>query len=118
MYAFIALAGIATNDSIVLISYINRLRRFEGLRTTEAVIEGVVTRLRPIILTTVSTMGGLAPLSLGLGGKSDVWAPMASTIIFGLIFSTLGTLFIIPCVYGVMDDMSKKFNRKMRLEGD
>ncbi|MCL1948007.1 MAG: efflux RND transporter permease subunit [Chitinivibrionia bacterium] len=118
MYAFIALAGIATNDSIVLISYINRLRRFDGLRTTEAVIEGVVTRLRPIILTTVSTMGGLAPLSLGLGGKSDMWAPMASTIIFGLIFSTLGTLFIIPCVYGVMDDVSKKFNRKMRLEGE
>jgi multidrug efflux pump subunit AcrB len=63
-------------------------------------------------------MGGLAPLSIGLGGKSDMWAPMASTIIFGLIFSTLGTLLIIPCVYGIMDDVGTKFGFKMRLEGD
>ena len=118
MYAFIALAGIATNDSIVLISYINHLRRIDGLNTTEAVIEGVVTRLRPIILTTVSTIGGLLPLALGFGGKSEVWAPMASTIIFGLIFSTLGTLLVIPCIYGVMDDVGNKFGRKMQLAGE
>ena len=118
MYAFIALAGIATNDSIVLISYINRLRRIEGYSTTEAVIEGVVVRLRPIILTTVSTIGGLLPLALGFGGRSDVWAPMASTIIFGLIFSTLGTLLVIPCIYGVIDDVGRKFGRKMQLAGE
>jgi multidrug efflux pump subunit AcrB len=118
MFAFVALAGIATNDSIVLISYINRLRRVEGMNTAEAVIEGVVVRLRPIILTTVSTIGGLLPLALGFGGKSEIWAPMASTIIFGLIFSTLGTLLVIPCIYGVMDDFGRKFGRKMQLAGE
>jgi multidrug efflux pump subunit AcrB len=117
LFAIVALAGIAVNDSIVLISYINYLRK-TGLDTPQAVVEGAVTRLRPIILTTVSTMGGLVPMAVGIGGKSLTWMPMASIIIFGLIFSTIGTLMIIPCVYGVFDDIAKKFGVKMRLEGE
>jgi multidrug efflux pump subunit AcrB len=117
LFAIAALAGIATNDAIVLISYINHLRK-TGFDTSQAVIEGTIIRLRPIILTTVSTMGGLIPMAVGIGGKSLTWMPMASIIIFGLIFSTVGSLLIIPCVYGVMDDAARKFGVKMRLEGE
>ncbi|MFP4163747.1 MAG: efflux RND transporter permease subunit [Chitinispirillaceae bacterium] len=108
MYAGVALAGIAVNDSIVLISFINRNRRKQD-SIKEAVVEGVKTRLRPIILTSVTTIGGLLPTALGLGGSSPVWGPMASTIIFGLLFSTFTALFIIPCYYYIGADAGIKF---------
>jgi multidrug efflux pump subunit AcrB len=117
LFAGVALAGICVNDSIVLISFINSMRR-KGIATTEAVLEGATIRLRPIILTSVTTIGGLLPMAIGLGGHSDTWAPMASTIIFGLFFSTVGTLFIIPCVYGILDDIMVKLGFKMKLEGE
>ncbi|MBN2616740.1 MAG: efflux RND transporter permease subunit, partial [Spirochaetales bacterium] len=88
LYAGVALAGIAVNDSIVLISFINELRG-EGLAVTEAIIEAATTRLRPIILTSITTIAGLLPTAIGIGGKSVVWSPMAGSIIFGLVFSTL-----------------------------
>ncbi len=118
MYAMVALVGISVNDSIVLISFINHRRRVEGMPTAEAVIEAATTRLRPIILTSVTTMGGLIPLAIGIGGKSEVWSPMASTIIFGLFFSTAGTLIVIPCVYGILDSIMNRIGIKMRLEGE
>ena len=99
LYAAVALAGIAVNDSIVLVSFINELRG-EGRRVSEAVIEAASTRLRPIILTSVTTIAGLFPTAIGLGGKSVVWQPMATTIVFGLIFSTLTALIFIPALYG------------------
>lgn len=117
MYAAAALIGICVNDSIVLISFINSLRR-KGSTTTDAVIEGCVVRLRPIILTSITTIAGLFPMAVGLGGKSDMWAPMASTIMFGLIFSTIGTLLIIPCIYGILDDILSALGKKMKTEGE
>lgn len=117
LFAGVALAGICVNDSIILISFINSLRR-KGTETMEAVLEGAAVRLRPIILTSVTTIGGLTPMAIGLGGRSETWAPMASTIIFGLFFSTVGTLFIIPCVYGIMHDITRFFGKKMKLEGE
>ncbi len=101
IYAAVALAGIAVNDSIVLVSFVN-LQRKEGLNIREAVIGAAKTRLRPIILTSLTTILGLLPLSLGLGGRSAVWGPMANTIIFGLIFSTITTLIVVPCIYGLI----------------
>ena len=120
LYAGVALAGIAVNDSIVLISFINDLRK-EGRETMEAVVEAAKTRLRPIILTSVTTIAGLLPTALGLGGKSVVWGPMASTIIFGLFFSTLTALIVIPCLYGILNDaagrrMKGRLKRKMLAE--
>ena len=109
LYSGVALAGIAVNDSIVLISFINELRK-EGLKTGQAVVQAAVTRLRPIILTSLTTIVGLLPTAVGLGGSSVVWAPMARTIIFGLIFSTLTALVLIPCFYGIFFD--KKKNRE------
>lgn len=118
MYSAVALIGISVNDSIVLISFINHNRRVNGMNTEEAVINAAVTRLRPIILTSVTTMGGLIPLAVGIGGYSPVWGPMASTIIFGLFFSTAGTLLIIPCAYGIIDAIMNKMGLKMKLEGE
>jgi multidrug efflux pump subunit AcrB len=100
LYAGVALAGIAVNDSIVLVSFINELRD-EGKGFVEAVQEAAFTRFRPIILTSITTIAGLLPTALGIGGKSVVWAPMAGTIIFGLIFSTLTALIFLPSLYGL-----------------
>ena len=110
LYAGVALAGIAVNDSIVLISFINELRE-KNYSTRQAVIDASVTRLRPIILTSLTTIAGLTPTALGIGGESVVWGPMASTIIFGLVFSTITALIFIPCLYGVFDDAKQ---RKLR----
>lgn len=113
MFAGVALAGICVNDSIVLISFVNGLRK-KGLSLADAVVEGAAVRLRPIILTSVTTMGGLIPMAVGLGGASMTWGPMASTIIFGLFFSTVGTLVVIPCIYGALEDVKGLFRRKER----
>jgi multidrug efflux pump subunit AcrB len=107
LYSGVALAGIAVNDSIVLISFINDLRR-QGKAIKEAIIESAETRLRPILLTSFTTIAGLIPTAIGIGGKSVVWGPMASTIVFGLIFSTASTLIFIPCFYGLIYDRKKK----------
>lgn len=111
LYAGVALAGIAVNDSIVLISLVNDLRK-EGKKIREAVIEAATTRLRPIILTSITTIAGLLPTAIGIGGKSVVWGPMASTIIFGLIFSTVTALFVIPSLYGLFYDKTAKLERR------
>ncbi len=103
IYAGVALAGIAVNDAIVLISFINE-RRKEGGSVKDAVIQGASTRLRPIVLTSLTTIMGLLPTATGIGGSSVVWGPMASTIIFGLIFSTITTLVLIPMLYGLVFD--------------
>lgn len=100
IYAGVALAGIAVNDAIVLISFINELRA-EGRSVIESVKLAAQSRIRPILLTSLTTIGGLLPTAIGLGGTSVVWGPMASTIMFGLLFSTLSALFIIPLLYGM-----------------
>ena len=103
LYAGVALAGIAVNDAIVLISFINEQRE-TGNTVSDAVHQAAETRLRPIILTSLTTIAGLTPTAIGLGGRSVVWGPMASTIIFGLIFSTSATLIFIPALYGLLLD--------------
>lgn len=113
LYAGVALAGIAVNDSIVLVSLVNELRK-GGKAIKEAVIEAATTRLRPILLTSITTIAGLLPTAIGIGGKSVVWGPMASTIIFGLLFSTITALFVIPSLYGLFYDRRRK--RKQRVE--
>lgn len=107
IYAAVALAGIAVNDSIVLISFINELKE-DGWAIRDAIIEAAATRLRPILLTSLTTIAGLLPTALGLGGQSVVWGPMAATIVFGLVFSTITALLIIPCLYGILFDTRKR----------
>lgn len=111
IYAAVALAGIAVNDSIVLISFIHE-HRDDGYETGEAIIEAATVRLRPIVLTSLTTIAGLTPTALGLGGESVIWGPMASTIIFGLLFSTVAALVVLPCLYGLLFDRKRKRGTK------
>ncbi len=98
----IMLAGIVVNNAIVLIDYINQLRR-KGMAKLEAIQEAGKARLRPILMTTLTTVVGLMPLALGLGDGAEVRAPMAITVIGGLLVSTVLTLVVIPVVYAVVD---------------
>lgn len=98
----ILLAGIVVNNAIVLIDLINQLRE-RGMSKMEAIIEGGRSRLRPILMTTLTTALGLFPLALGFGDGAELRAPMAITVIGGLIVSTLLTLVVIPSMYAIMD---------------
>jgi multidrug efflux pump subunit AcrB len=107
IYSAVALAGVAVNDAIVLISFINELRA-DGKTVKEAVLESAGTRIRPILLTSLTTIAGLLPTAIGIGGYSVVWSPMASTIMVGLVFSTLSALLIIPLLYGFLYDRTPR----------
>ena len=98
----IMLAGIVVNNAIVLIDYINTLRR-TGMEKTEAIIQAGAVRLRPIAMTTATTVLGLLPMALGLGEGAEIRTPMALTVIAGLISSTFLTLVVIPTVYSLVD---------------
>ena len=98
----IMLAGIAVNDSIILIDAINRLRR-EGIAKSEAIIAAGRMRIRPIIMTSATTILALLPLTLGFGEGASLRSPMALAVIGGLVTSTILTLIVIPCVYSVLD---------------
>ena len=115
MFGIVALAGIVVNDSIVLIDFINKYRE-RGFNRWYAILKGGSIRLRPIILTSLTTIFGLIPMSLGLGGKSPIWTPMANTIIFGLAFATLMTLFVMPSLYAITTDVGNIFKRKTEEE--
>lgn len=111
IYASVALAGIAVNDTIVLMSFANE-RRHEGVRVEEAVVEAAATRLRPVLLTSITTIAGLLPTAIGIGGTSVIWGPMASTIIFGLLFSTITALLVVPSIYGLLYDREPALRRR------
>ncbi|MEX0771489.1 MAG: efflux RND transporter permease subunit [Balneolaceae bacterium] len=98
----ILLAGIVVNNAIVLIDLINQLRA-EGMEKMAAIAEGARSRLRPILMTTLTTTLGLLPLAIGFGDGSELRAPMAITVIGGLLVSTLLTLVVIPVVYALLD---------------
>ncbi len=98
----ILLAGIVVNNAIVLIDLINQLRE-RGYEKMQAIVEGGKSRLRPILMTTLTTTLGLLPLAVGFGDGAELRAPMAITVIFGLVISTLLTLLVIPSMYAIMD---------------
>jgi multidrug efflux pump subunit AcrB len=98
LYGVVALAGIAVNAAIVLISAANE-RLAAGMGLEHAVIHAARRRVVPILITTVTTIGGLLSLAIGLGGKSLMWGPVAASIVWGLGFSALLTLFAIPLVW-------------------
>ena len=98
----ILLAGIVVNNAILLIDAANRLRR-SGVEKLEALAQAGRQRLRPILMTTATTVLGLLPMAIGLGEGSELRSPMALTVIGGLLTSTFLTLLIIPAVYTVVD---------------
>ncbi len=108
----VMLIGIVVNNAIVLVDYINLMRRENKLKVRDAVIEAGRLRLRPILLTTLTTILGLLPLSFGIGTGGEIQAALARVVIGGLAASTLITLFLIPIVYvtvaGLMERVSEK----------
>lgn len=99
----IMLAGIVVNNAIVLVDYINTLKK-EGMDTNSAIIKAGPTRLKPILMTTLTTVLGLIPLALGIGEGGETQAPMAVVVIGGLTCSTFLTLIIVPVIYSLFDD--------------
>lgn len=98
----IMLAGIVVNNAIVLVDLINQLRE-QGYERERAIIEAGRARLRPILMTTLTTVLGLLPMAIGFGSGSEVRAPMAITVIGGLLLSTLLTLVVVPVMYALLD---------------
>jgi HAE1 family hydrophobic/amphiphilic exporter-1 len=101
LIGLIMLAGIVVNNAIVLIDYINQLRK-SGMAKREAIKRAGQVRLRPILMTTITTVLGLLPMALGLGEGAELRTPMAVTVIGGLLIGTLLTLVVIPTVYDVV----------------
>ena len=135
----ISLAGIVVNNAIVLIDYIDVLRERDGMDRREALVQGGKTRLRPVLLTALTTALGLIPLAIGLnfdffglftslapelfwgGEQAAWWGPMAVAVIVGIIFATFLTLILVPVLYSVVDDLARLFKRReatVPAEGD
>ncbi|MDE2806275.1 MAG: efflux RND transporter permease subunit [Gemmatimonadota bacterium] len=126
----ISLAGIVVNNAIVLIDYIDVLRERDGMDRREALVQGGKTRLRPVLLTALTTALGLIPLAIGLnfdffglfsslapelfwgGEQAAWWGPMAVAVIVGIIFATFLTLILVPVLYSVVDDLARLFKRR------
>ena len=98
LYGVIALTGIAVNSAIVLIDAAND-RLASGMGVLHAAVYAARRRVVPILITSVTTIGGLFSLAVGLGGKSLLWGPVAASIVWGLGFSTVLTLFVMPLLY-------------------
>ncbi len=135
----ISLAGIVVNNAIVLIDYIDVLRERDGMDRREALVQGGKTRLRPVLLTALTTALGLIPLAVGLnfdffglfaslspelfwgGEQAAWWGPMAVAVIVGIIFATFLTLILVPVLYSIVDDLARLFKRReatVSQEGD
>ena len=107
----IILMGIVVNNGIVMIDYINNLRR-NGMERSRAVIEGATVRLRPILITSITTIVGMLPMALSTSEGSEMRSPMAVSVAFGLLFAMALTLFVIPCIYSSIDSLSSKIRTK------
>ncbi|UMZ74644.1 efflux RND transporter permease subunit [Natranaerofaba carboxydovora] len=108
----IMLAGIVVNNGIVMVDYINLLYRDRDTPRQEAIMEAGKKRLRPILMTTLTTVIGMLPLALGIGEGAEAIAPMATVTIGGLLVSTLLTLVVVPVIYTLMDDVSERIKNK------
>jgi len=104
MFGVVALSGVVINDSLVLIDYANRRRR-EGHRAAEAVHAAALQRFRPIVLTTLTTFGGLLPMIFETSRQARFLIPMAISLGFGIVFATLITLVLVPTIYLVVEDV-------------
>lgn len=107
----IMLAGIVVNNAIVLVDYVNTLKE-RGMDTRSAILKAGPIRLKPILMTTLTTILGLLPLALGIGEGGETQAPMATVVIGGLLTSTILTLVIVPVIYSLFDDWHEKLARK------
>ena len=111
----IMLAGIVVNNAIVLVNYIETLRREDGIACQEAILQACPIRLRPILMTAFTTIMGLLPLSLGIGEGTETLQPLAIAVIGGLLVSTFLTLLVIPSLYMLLDTVKQKLAGLLRI---
>lgn len=107
LIGFIILGGIAVNNGIVMVDYINQLKR-RGVDKKEAILQGCSVRLRPVLITALTTILGMLPMAISTSQGSEMRAPMAIAVVGGLIATTLLTLFVIPIIYSLFDRVSFK----------
>jgi HAE1 family hydrophobic/amphiphilic exporter-1 len=107
MIGFVMLGGIAVNNGIVMVDYINQLKR-RGVEKKEAILQACSVRLRPVLITAFTTILGMLPMALSSSAGSEMRAPMAVTVVGGLVATTLLTLFVIPIIYSKFDKVSFK----------
>ena len=114
LFGLVALAGVVVNDSIIMVDFINKARE-EGMELIEAVVNSGTQRFRAITLTSLTTAIGLMPIMLETSTQAQFVIPMAISIAFGIVFATVITLFLIPCLYVIQDDLVSKFKRTEQL---
>lgn len=108
----IGLSGVVVNDSLVMVDYINQLKRkFNGTNILKLVITGAATRMRPVIMTTLTTFIGLLPAAYGFGGKDEMILPTAMAISWGLLLAIILTLIMIPLFYSIEHDLKLRYER-------
>lgn len=108
----IMLAGIVVNNAIVLVDYVNTLRS-RGIEKTEALMEAGQTRFRPILMTTLTTVLALIPQTIGIGEGAELMSPMATVVVFGLLFSTVVTLVLVPVMYDILDNYAERYKSRL-----
>ncbi len=113
MLGVIALAGVIVNNAIVLITFVNRCRQ-EGMERLPSIVEAAKTRLRPIFLTTFTTVAGLLPTAHGIGGKDPFVVPIATALGYGLLIGSVITAFFFPLAIAILDDLQVWAARKMK----
>ena len=107
LFGLVALAGVVVNDSIIMVDFINKARQ-EGMDIIQAVVNSGTQRFRAIILTSLTTAIGLMPIMTETSTQAQFVIPMAISIAFGIVFATVITLFLVPCLYVLQDDLILK----------
>ena len=113
MLGLVVLAGIVVNNAIVMIDFVNQLKA-KGLSREEALIEGAALRLRPILITSLTTILGMVPMALSQTQGHEVRNPFGASVAGGLLFAMVLTLFVIPCIYSIVDHISFKVSKMAR----
>ena len=111
LVGIVMLVGIVVNNGIVLVSYINQLRE-RGLGLYEAIVEGGLVRMRPVLMTAATTILAMFPLALGIGESGESWAPMARSVMGGLTVAAILTLVIVPVIYASLETFAEKRRAK------
>lgn len=118
LMGIVGLSGVMVNDSLIMVDYANRLRRDKGVGALEAIRDAGIRRFRPILLTTLTTFGGLAPIIFETSRQAQFLIPMAISIGFGILFATPIILVFVPCLYMAVEDVRGFFARVLGEERD
>ena len=110
LVGMVMLVGIVVNNSIVLVDYINQCRD-RGMELFDAILEGGKVRMRPVLMTALTTILAMSPLALGLGESGENWAPMARSVMGGLAAGAIFTLLVVPIIYMIFEKFAEKVRR-------